>query len=222
MPRPYQLNADHPVLDFVNTLDNRFIATGPLELLSTYADLLDFMLQSKLIDSRTHRMLATLQKTGAAERTLRSARQLRESLAAALYGALGFGRRPSATDLATVQRHAAAAAAHREMVWQRSPAEARNPPAAAATQAVWTWGRFKACAELPLWILALSAAALLTSGGMSDIRMCRCDTCRWLFLDVSKNHSRRWCDMKICGNRMKARRFLARRRISARRRAQGS
>jgi len=33
--------------------------------------------------------------------------------------------------------------------------------------------------------------------------------CRWLFLDTSKNHTRRWCDMKVCGNRIKARRFKA-------------
>ena len=40
-------------------------------------------------------------------------------------------------------------------------------------------------------------------------------TCRWLFLDRSKNHSRRWCDMRICGNRSKTRRFYARQRDSA-------
>jgi predicted RNA-binding Zn ribbon-like protein len=37
------------------------------------------------------------------------------------------------------------------------------------------------------------------------------ETCRWLFLDTSKNHTRRWCNMRVCGNRMKARRFHARR-----------
>jgi predicted RNA-binding Zn ribbon-like protein len=39
------------------------------------------------------------------------------------------------------------------------------------------------------------------------VRACGADTCRWLFLDTSRNHTRRWCDMKVCGNRMKARRF---------------
>jgi len=40
--------------------------------------------------------------------------------------------------------------------------------------------------------------------------MCAADDCAWVFLDTSKNHSRRWCDMKACGNRAKARRFNAR------------
>jgi predicted RNA-binding Zn ribbon-like protein len=49
------------------------------------------------------------------------------------------------------------------------------------------------------------------SDAMDRLRACGSETCRWLFLDTSKNHTRRWCDMKICGNRMKARRFQARR-----------
>jgi predicted RNA-binding Zn ribbon-like protein len=47
---------------------------------------------------------------------------------------------------------------------------------------------------------------------MRLLRVCEKPDCRWLFLDTSKNHSRRWCDMKICGNRMKARRFKAQHR----------
>jgi predicted RNA-binding Zn ribbon-like protein len=62
------------------------------------------------------------------------------------------------------------------------------------------------------WLLAQSAVDLLVSEQIRLIRECGDEGCRWLFLDTSKNHSRRWCDMKICGNRMKARRFKAQRR----------
>ncbi|HEV2391667.1 MAG TPA: CGNR zinc finger domain-containing protein [Verrucomicrobiae bacterium] len=41
------------------------------------------------------------------------------------------------------------------------------------------------------------------------MRLCQGDTCGWLFVDSSKNHSRRWCDMRDCGNRAKARRHRA-------------
>jgi predicted RNA-binding Zn ribbon-like protein len=44
---------------------------------------------------------------------------------------------------------------------------------------------------------------------MQRLRSCDNPECRWLFLDTSKNQTRRWCDMKLCGNRMKARRFKA-------------
>jgi predicted RNA-binding Zn ribbon-like protein len=60
-----------------------------------------------------------------------------------------------------------------------------------------------------LWALALRVEALMTGERLQALRECGNPECRWLFLDTSKNHTRRWCDMKICGNRMKARRFKA-------------
>jgi predicted RNA-binding Zn ribbon-like protein len=35
-----------------------------------------------------------------------------------------------------------------------------------------------------------------------------------MFVDTSKNHSRRWCDMKVCGNRVKARKFYRRQKMA--------
>ena len=52
----------------------------------------------------------------------------------------------------------------------------------------------------------------MTSEAANRVRACGNPECRWLFLDTSKNHTRRWCDMKLCGNRMKARRFKAQRK----------
>ena len=75
----------------------------------------------------------------------------------------------------------------------------------------WDWGASATNPDLPVWRLALEASHLMVSDSMNRLRSCECETCRWLFLDTSKNHSRRWCDMKVCGNRMKARRFQARR-----------
>ena len=42
------------------------------------------------------------------------------------------------------------------------------------------------------------------------VRICEAPDCEWLFYDTSKNRSRRWCDMRQCGNRMKARRHYRR------------
>ena len=62
-----------------------------------------------------------------------------------------------------------------------------------------------------LWPVAQSAAELLVQGSLERIRECPGQgTCGWLFLDLSKNASRRWCDMRVCGNRAKARRHYAR------------
>ena len=52
-----------------------------------------------------------------------------------------------------------------------------------------------------------SAAELLVSEELGRVKKCADSTCGWLFLDVSRNRSRRWCDMRDCGNRAKASRF---------------
>ena len=57
---------------------------------------------------------------------------------------------------------------------------------------------------------AHSALALLAPDQASRIRIC--DNCGWLFLDRSRNGSRRWCDMAVCGNRRKAQRHYLRRK----------
>ena len=68
--------------------------------------------------------------------------------------------------------------------------------------------------ERPLWDIARSAADLLTSGDHDRIKECASTTCEWVFLDRSRNRSRRWCDMSDCGNRAKARRFHAKKQTA--------
>lgn len=58
-----------------------------------------------------------------------------------------------------------------------------------------------------LYPIAASATKLLLTGDFSRIKQCGSETCDWLFFDQSKPNRRRWCDMKTCGNRAKARSF---------------
>jgi predicted RNA-binding Zn ribbon-like protein len=205
-PRPrFDLCADHPALDFVNSLDNRFRAAGPSELLTDYAALLGFTCQAGLLDERQARRLADCVPAAAAARTLHAARELREALAAAFY-AHTAGQAPAPAALATLERHFHAASRHRELRWE---APRGNPRRNAGAH--WDRSRFGGRAELPLWLLSQAAAQLMLSEELSRVRACDADNCRWLFLDTSRNHSRRWCKMQVCGNRMKARRFQARR-----------
>jgi predicted RNA-binding Zn ribbon-like protein len=63
--------------------------------------------------------------------------------------------------------------------------------------------------------LARIAAAVTTcqaDGTWARLKVCHADTCRWAFLDTSKNRSRTWCSMRVCGNRTKTRAYRARRR----------
>src|SRR5579884_2172286 len=74
----------------------------------------------------------------------------------------------------------------------------------------WDWVRDEQALDRILWPVVRSAADLLTSEKLPDVRACAAEDCRWLFLDISKNHSRRWCDMQTCGNQAKARRHYQR------------
>jgi predicted RNA-binding Zn ribbon-like protein len=58
-------------------------------------------------------------------------------------------------------------------------------------------------------LLAIVAEAMRT-GTWERLKACRSDDCRWAFFDASKNHSRAWCSMALCGNRAKARSFRER------------
>jgi predicted RNA-binding Zn ribbon-like protein len=76
----------------------------------------------------------------------------------------------------------------------------------------WRWSVRAAAVEAALGPIALSAVALFTDGDFHRIRECGGYACGWLFYDQSKNNRRRWCEMEVCGNRAKQRRFAARRR----------
>ena len=64
----------------------------------------------------------------------------------------------------------------------------------------------------PLWPVVRSAADLLTGPSLERVKRCPGEGCGWLFLDTSRNGSRRWCDMASCGNRARVRAFAARQR----------
>jgi predicted RNA-binding Zn ribbon-like protein len=204
MARTFQLIAGHPVLDFVNTLDFRFRDAGPIELLASHADLLGFVRQSGLVRERQSAPLQGTSHTPAAAKALRSARELREALATWFYTADG-GNPVRLEAVKTLERCFLDADRHRELALEPAPRESNN-----SLRVAWTWGRFENHPRLPVWLIARAAAGLLTSEDTGRIHECKSAACRWLFLDMSRNHSRCWCDMKICGNRMKARRFQRR------------
>ena len=189
---PFQLVAGHPVLDFVNTLDWRFRSTGPEELISRYDDLLRFTEQCRLLSRSEARQIRVTAQPRVCRRVLASARRFRETLAAVLYSVID-NRPPAEVSQQRLSSYFHDAQDARILSWREG-------------RLIWTLNRRHA-PEFPLWKLSIEAAALLTSEQSSKIRACSNAECRWLFLDTSRNHSRRWCNMKLCGNRIKARRF---------------
>lgn len=73
----------------------------------------------------------------------------------------------------------------------------------------WVWSENTPEMLYPLWPIAYDMGEVLT-GRAQLLRECAAEDCGWLFLDTSRNHSRRWCDMSACGNRQKAKRHYHR------------
>jgi len=194
-PPRFELIAGSVCLDFVNTLDDR--PTKPRELLAHYRDLVRFGEAAGLLKPTQLRRL--LKRSSAdphgAQQALRRARELREAIHDVFWPIIRKRPVPAAA-LAKLNASVQAAARHLRLL----PVNRR-----------FEW-RFDGLTHFDslLWPLARSAARLLASDRLSLVRACSSRTCQWLFLDTSKNHHRRWCDMKRCGNREKVRRFYAR------------
>jgi predicted RNA-binding Zn ribbon-like protein len=190
----FELIGGHPALDLVNTLDWRFREAGSEELINNYADVIRFIEQLKLISAGDARRLLRGAPENKAEKVVTAIRELREAMAGILYAGVA-GKSPSGSSVRKLEACLNEAKVQQQLHWEGAKLEWKlvQSPSLAA----------------PLWLLTLCAEQLITSDQMQLLRECGNDKCRWLFLDTSKNHTRRWCDMKICGNRMKARRFKA-------------
>ncbi len=196
----YQIVAGEISLDFINTLDNRPLAGQQKELLASYQDLADWALQAGAVgpQQRAALLQSAAANSDAAAETLHKAVELRECLYRIVSSHLR-NRPPTPEDLALFSRFLAESHSHLRLQAERSGFRLGWPASESRLDSL-------------LWPIVRSAAGLLTSADLHHVRECDSAECRWVFLDRSKNHSRRWCDMKVCGNRVKAHRFYQRRR----------
>jgi predicted RNA-binding Zn ribbon-like protein len=198
-PPQFELIAGDLCLDFINTLDNR-PSGEPRELLHDFSDLARFGEESGILtpqqaDYFFHKVR---QRSTEAEAALRRARKLREALHA-IFSALMNGQNAPQIAMDTLNANLHDAALHSRLVQHEERCD-------------WCFDDLTSSFNSILWPLARAAADLLASAQFSFVRACSSPTCQWLFLDTSKNHHRRWCSMKLCGNRDKVRKFYARRK----------
>lgn len=189
VPWTFDRTGSHRALDLANTVSGR-LTDRPTDHLSEWQRVIDFAEQTGLVPESEVASWRALQGADPveAETSLAAVRRLRD----ALYGvflAVVEDRPPPAESLAMLNRWIGHMALGPDFEW-------RCVDAPEAHEAVF----------MPL---VREAVALLTSPERHRVKECGADDCAWLFLDTSKNGSRRWCDMKQCGNRAKARRFHA-------------
>ncbi|HSL71703.1 MAG TPA: CGNR zinc finger domain-containing protein [Longimicrobiales bacterium] len=193
----FELVGGDPALDLVNTIHDWTVAE-PRDYLPTFGEALRFGLAAGVLTRAEAQRLRGV-AAGAELRRLRVLRTRLERIFRAWVG----GRPPARDDLDGLAGETAEAAGARRLRLVR--------------------GRFvleidavRAGAAVVRWRIAEAAIGLLTSARAGRVKAC--PGCGWFFVDETKNRSRRWCSMSMCGSSAKSRSYYWRTR--ARRAAQ--
>lgn len=181
------------VLAFINTLSGRPTAS-PVERLVSYESLVEWAREQHLVSAAAaERLLVEAKKhPHQAASVLARARDFREALNG-LAAAIDANRQPPAEVLETIGAGLARAYANGRLI----PHEGALQWIASAEDDL----------ERIIWEVGRAAGRLVVSPRLARVRACAANDCGWWFVDDTKNRSRRWCDMTLCGNREKLRRF---------------
>jgi predicted RNA-binding Zn ribbon-like protein len=186
-------------LDLLNTQNGP--AGGPPEddVLKDYRDLLAWAAHIGLITATEERSLAhrARQRPADADAVFQRVRATRAYLQD-VFDAVAKRGAPARADLHRLQHDEAEALAHGRLV----PADG---------QYRWSWAGDQDLGR-PLWPIIHAALTLVTDGPLDRVKGCA--SCRFLFVDESKNRSRRWCSMDDCGAQDKMRKYVARRALA--------
>ena len=177
-------------LDFANTINSR--REPEHDYLLTYSDVVDWAEKTEILSVQQARSLKqrAAQDVKKAEKALENGRNVRE-LIYRIFSAIAEQSKPQNEDLSALSRHYQEAIANGHFVRTDSHYEIE-------------WKTDESFDAL-LWPIIASAEKLLVSDELTQVK--ECPGCSWLFLDISKNQSRRWCSMNTCGARDKMRRY---------------
>jgi predicted RNA-binding Zn ribbon-like protein len=196
--RSHDLVSGHVAIDLVNTVTAR--DAEPLDWLASYGGLIGWAQHTALFSKADLSALSDLARKDAAgaSASLTRCKLLREALCRLLYAGV-HGDEQKRADLAEIDTARVASAAAAKL----SLKDRRVRP---------VWSVKDSGLDLIAHVVVAEALELLEGDKLERLRICEGDHCGWLFLDLSKNSSRRWCDMATCGNVAKARRFQKRRK----------
>ena len=190
-------------LDFTLTAEREPDGKINVESITSYADLVSWCNQTRILtnDDLGARVQDAQTSPREATKALARALALREAIYC-VFSAIARRERPRDKDLADLNSALARAVSRSRIV---------------ATEDGFTWSCSENCDALDrvFWPVIWSATDLLTSTDRKLVRVCNSSACNELFLDTSRNRTRRWCDMKVCGNRAKAQRHYKKRKKAA-------
>jgi predicted RNA-binding Zn ribbon-like protein len=195
-PTRMRLVGGNLALDFVNTRTGPPVGPATDDVLTGYDELVGWAAYAgALTPSEAVAMTAAARRDAdGAVAAFRRALRLRDDLDD-IFRALATHQQPTPDALLRLRDDAAEAIGHARLERRESFA--------------WSWQDDRTPAR-PLWPVVHSALQLLTAGELDRIK--RCGGCSFVFIDESKNRSRRWCSMDDCGTAEKVRRYVAARR----------
>jgi predicted RNA-binding Zn ribbon-like protein len=176
--------------DLANTINSRRMPEH--DYLLAYSDLVNWAGKVEILSSQQVRSLKQRETRDVerAEKALENVRSARE-LIYRVFSAIAGRSKPPQDDLTALARLYQQAIANGHFVRRERHYEI-------------DW-KTDETFDAPLWPIISSAEKLLVSTELSQVK--ECPGCGWLFLDTSKNQSRRWCSMNTCGARDKMRRY---------------
>lgn len=192
----FELDGDAVCIDYVNTWSYR--DSGETDKLCTGPAVAAFARQAKLLSQADAAGLANqvAADPNLAKELLQRARSLRDTLYS-LFSSRAAGRALPVADLEALNREVAQAYLSPRLQTDRQGIHL-------------AWAKTHSLADQALASVVRSAVDLMTGPEFEYLRECDGATCSWMFIDHSRNHSRRWCSMRTCGNRAKARRHYRR------------
>ncbi len=209
-------------LEFANTAEWH-AGPNPEERLTSYGSAVDWGRQQGVISDAQAESLLAIARANPGDEAVALGRivALREAVYH-IFSAVAHQKPPQSATLERLNAELIEASPHLRLVASgETGAEpggevpepgGETPEPGGFPQFDWVWTDIDEHLTSLLWPIARAATTLLTSPDLARVRECAGDPCGWLFLDLSKNGSRRWCDMADCGNRAKARRYRARKK----------
>ncbi|MGB5843191.1 MAG: ABATE domain-containing protein [Anaerolineales bacterium] len=192
--KDWDLDSGNLVLDFANTAEFH-ASEQPDEMLETYSDLVSWSLNAGLVSKSAARDLQDKanREPKEASKALRQALAVRETIYK-IFSAVTLVEKADDSDFSRFNRYLTEAYAKSQI----SPSDDGFS---------WTVQNSETSLDRMLWPILREAANLITSQDIKRVGECADNRgCGYLFLDTSRNHSRRWCSMESCGNRAKAQR----------------
>ena len=195
----------HIAIDLVNTVTARH--AEPVERLENFQRLLYW---ARLTDEFNDRTLADLGALGrvdpaASDAALERLKIFRESLYDVLTALMDYREPPSR---AVIRLEATWKGATEACSWSLIDGHL-SPELTVATSGL----------DYLAHVIAFRSFDLLRAFPVERTRVCAGERCGWLFIDRSRGGKRRWCDMAVCGNTAKTRRYLQRRKQARQRRS---